>query len=247
MAAYCGILVAGWMFQSTDLAAWQRENLHWNYFLHGFMFLIPVVSILGLGRSAGAYGLRIPAWREGMNIGVLGAAIFLTFVLFGVLSGSLSASDSLADFPIGTVIYQVIFVAVFEEMFFRGFLQHELGRSWPRGGDSARESVHFGWLATAFLFGLGHGLGGFNPFRSSYEFGTGIFVSTFVLGCVLGLLRVRSGSVWPSVILHLAANFSTAVFVSPVSKTGDLLMLAGFFTALPAVAVGCGRNRPESH
>lgn len=243
IAAFCGIVVVGWIFQSTSLASWQQENLHWNFILHSLMFLVPIVAMVSLRRTASDYGLCVPMWRQGMNIGVAGSAIFIVFVLTGVSIGSLAASQSLMTFPFSTLIYQIFFVAVFEELFFRGFLQHELGRSWRNRGDERCESVNFAWILTAILFGLGHGLTGFNPFRNSYEFATGMFLSTFVLGCVLGLLRARSGSIWPSVLLHLVANVSTPIFMEPTSGAGQVLILLGFFTALPLVAIWCANNQ----
>jgi len=243
MAAFCGIVVAGWLLQSTALAGWQRENLHWNFLLHGLMFLVAVSAMRGLGRSAREYGLCLPGWREGMNVGVFGAVLYLVFVAIGLAMGAFTASKTLIAFPIGTLIYQVIFVAIFEEFFFRGFLQHEFDRSWPRGGAGCQGLVDLGWLITAILFGLGHGMGRFNPFLNAYGFEAGTFLATFVFGCVLGFLRVRSVSIWPCVVLHLAANVSTTIFLTPTSKAGEVLLFMGFFSALPLVAIGCVRTQ----
>lgn len=243
MAAFFGVVIAGWLLQSTTLAGWQRENLHWNFLLHGLMFLVVVIAMRGLGRSAREYGLFLPAWREGMNVGVFGAVLYLVFIVIGLAMGAFTASKTLMAFPIGTLVYQVIFVAIFEELFFRGFLQHEFERSSRRGLLNQEQARYFGWILTAILFGLGHGMGRFNPFLNAYGFETGTFLATFVFGCVLGLLRVRSGSIWPCVLLHLAGNVSTTVFLTPTSKAGEVLLFMGFYTALPLVAIWCARTQ----
>jgi sodium transport system permease protein len=78
----------------------------------------------------------------------------------------------------------IVLPAVCEELAFRGFILGGLRR-------------RFGpWMAIAissFLFALYH----FNVFQ---------FVPTFLLGVVLGLLALRSGSVLPSMLFHLLHN-----------------------------------------
>ena len=78
----------------------------------------------------------------------------------------------------------VIITPVAEEVLFRGYLLGKLQKYAPA------------WLAvalTAALFALAHGQ--FN-----------VALDTFALGLVLGMLRVYSGSIWPSIFLHMLKN-----------------------------------------
>jgi membrane protease YdiL (CAAX protease family) len=38
-----------------------------------------------------------------------------------------------------------------------------------------------------------------------------IFIATFIGGVIFGLIRVRSGSIWPAVIAHAAVNLGAAI------------------------------------
>ncbi len=83
------------------------------------------------------------------------------------------------------VFVSLVIIAPFaEEIMFRGYLLGKLTKYIPV------------WLAivlTAALFALAHGQ--FN-----------IALDTFALGIVLGILRVSSGSLWPSIFLHMLKN-----------------------------------------
>lgn len=92
--------------------------------------------------------------------------------------------------------------AVSEELFFRGLLQPALTR---------RYGVGVGVGVSALLFGLVHGV----P--------AGIVVA-FVAGLLLGLVRLRTGSVLPCVALHGAFN------AVPVLLPAELVRIEGFNT-----------------
>jgi membrane protease YdiL (CAAX protease family) len=74
--------------------------------------------------------------------------------------------------------------AVFEELAFRGYMMARLERLLTRN-----EAL----LVQAALFAVLH-------------FGVVIFPSHFVIGVVLGLLRLRTGSLYPSMAVHAAWN-----------------------------------------
>jgi len=74
--------------------------------------------------------------------------------------------------------------AIAEELAFRGFILTGLRRRFRPG---------MAVLVSSFLFALYH----FNVFQ---------FVPSFVLGLVLGILAVRSGSILPGILFHLLHN-----------------------------------------
>jgi membrane protease YdiL (CAAX protease family) len=74
--------------------------------------------------------------------------------------------------------------------------------------------------ATALLFALMH----LDPYR---------FVFTFVLGLVFGALRLRTGSLWPSVLAHLTLNGLTFL-VAPYVDDGSAA-----YTPQPALGFAC--------
>jgi len=74
--------------------------------------------------------------------------------------------------------------------------------------------------ATAMLFALMH----LDPYR---------FLFTFVLGLVFGVLRLRAGSLWPSVLAHLALNALTFL-VAPYVDDGSTA-----YTPQPVLGFAC--------
>ncbi len=81
----------------------------------------------------------------------------------------------------------VVVVPIYEELVFRGFLVQGLSRSriGPWGAVIAASA---GWTAIHSQYGI---------FECS---------ELFVLGLILGWLRVRTGSIWPAVIVHAVNN-----------------------------------------
>lgn len=131
-------------------------------------------------------------------MGIQGISIFVQMIVTGITgftgmneetSAVLSFSDNTAA-NILLVIYTCIIAPVTEEMLMRGYALNAL----------SPVSRKFGIIASALLFGLMHG--NFNQIFNG-----------FLLGLVLGYIAVKSGSVWASVICHMAANIN-AMFAS---------------------------------
>jgi len=106
--------------------------------------------------------------------------------------------------------------AVCEELAFRGFiLQGLLRRFRPWSAI----------LLSAFLFAL-------------YQMNVFQFVPHFLFGVVLGLLVIRSGSIWPAMLFHLVYN--TVVVIVPLllpELFGNLLQLASSAEGLTMVGL----------
>jgi sodium transport system permease protein len=114
--------------------------------------------------------------------------------------------------PVAMLQYMLVFVvlpAVCEELAFRGLILSGLRRRFQP------------WMAivlSSFLFALYH----FNVFQ---------FLPAFVLGMVLGLLAVRSGSVLPGMLFHLLHNGMLIGFVLLEAQgwSGEALPAGGIY------------------
>src|SRR5262249_20186199 len=109
--------------------------------------------------------------------------------------------------------------AVCEELAFRGFILQGLLRGFRP------------WTAillSAFLFAV-------------YQMNVFQLLPHFVFGVVLGLLAVRSGSVWPAMLFHLLYHclvLTAAVLAKPEAEEIELYRLA--FSGVCAVVAGLG-------
>ena len=110
------------------------------------------------------------------------------------------------------IVAVVLVAPVVEEFIFRGLIMTRLAQAMP------------GWLAAALsaaIFGLCHG----HPVWFAY---------TFVLGVLFGLMDLRLGSIWPSILAHMVFN--------GVGQILDLLpeddvVIMGAYLVLVAAAV----------
>jgi sodium transport system permease protein len=115
-----------------------------------------------------------------------------------------------ADFLVSLLVIAVL-PAVCEEIVFRGVLLTSL---------AARIGPGLAVYLTAGVFGLIH----FDPIRLLF---------TFVLGLVLGALRVRTGSLWPPVVVHLTLNTLTFLIAPLVDDPSQA------YTPQPALGLAC--------
>lgn len=101
--------------------------------------------------------------------------------------------------------------AIFEELVFRGVLQQALGRLL---GDRP------GLVAASLVFGLLH-----DPWR---------LPAAFVLGLVLGVIYMRTGSLLLSIAAHFTVNAVAIVALYVVRKRGEAGVPAWMLDDLPA-------------
>lgn len=146
-----------------------------------------------------------PALRRTGGLGWYPAAVGMAVGTFAIASGALFVLGKLLGVPqlrmsddflrqgygIGTVILMVaVQPAIFEELAFRGVilqgLQHVL---------SPTESI----FVSALMFMIIH-------------LGVPSFPHLFVIGLALGWLRVRTGSLYPGMVLHFTHNLLCVVF-----------------------------------
>lgn len=117
-------------------------------------------------------------------------------------------SEASADITGGTVtavIAVAVVAPIVEELIFRGLVMNRLSHAMP------------GWLAvvlSAAVFGLCHGE-------------LVWFTYAFVLGALFGWIDLRAGSIWPSILGHVAFNAIGQVFsFIPETEEGTELLIA---------------------
>ncbi|MGH8707731.1 MAG: lysostaphin resistance A-like protein [Burkholderiales bacterium] len=128
-------------------------------------------------------------WMEILAVSL--AFVGLMTLYFGLLErlgvpfSQATETLSVAGWPLWSMLVLVsLMPAFFEELAFRGVIQSSLERIF-----NARDA----WLIQAALFSLLH----LSPI---------IFPSHFVMGLCFGLMRMRSRSLYPGMLLHAAWN-----------------------------------------
>lgn len=149
-----------------------------------------------------------PALWEGVAFAP-GLYLVVSAVLFALpeswLESYNEASAGITTGGVVGVLAVVLAAPVVEEIVFRGLIMTRLSRAMP------------GWLAvllSAAIFGACHG----HPVWFGYA---------FALGTVFGFMDLRAGSIWPSVLGHVAFNsFSQIITVLPESDETEIMFLA---------------------
>lgn len=115
------------------------------------------------------------------------------------------ASSGVVSGGVVGVLAVVVAAPVVEEVVFRGLVMTRLSQAMP------------GWLAvvlSAAIFGVCHG----NPVWFGYA---------FVLGVVFGVMDLRAGSIWPSILGHITFNsFSQILSALPENEGAELAAIA---------------------
>ncbi len=149
-------------------------------------------------------GLGRPPWRATLLAPLLVGPFLLLTALWTTLVEALGVPveeqrllELLREGPVdpalaAVLIYGVLVAPLFEEVLFRGFLVPPLARRWGAVGAIA---------GTAVAFGLLHGA---DP---------SAVVPLTGLGALLAWLRLRTGSLWPAIALHLGNNAFAALAV----------------------------------
>lgn len=155
----------------------------------GILFLAVLMSRDDFRKS---FAFQSPNWRTSLPWLV---AFLIAGILFAWLEQTFPAfrSDAMMNMimasshqPLLTILGAGIAVPLFEEFFFRGVLFGHLERM----GNGAVAVV-----ATSVVFALLHA-----------QYQLPLMLGILCVGVLLGILRWRSGSIWPGVIVHVANN-----------------------------------------
>jgi membrane protease YdiL (CAAX protease family) len=127
---------------------------------------------------------------------------------------------------IGFLALNTILVALSEEWMFRGILFRAL---------SARRGVWAALLVTSVIFGSIHVLNGFTYANLSQS--TVQAIAATMTGLLLGALMIRSGSIWPSIALHMLWNFGLILVSFEAANYPQPLQPFSLQTLLVGVAI----------
>ena len=202
----------------------------------GVVMLLVAAKKVGLG---GQLGLNKPhSW----------ASLLLTWplVLMSVLNGSeyLFGNINMVFDPILFIILTLLYVAVgfFEELLLRGYVQGFLMHRWS----SSRREILLSILLTSLIFCGAH-LTNLVMGRSTPLHAAAQVIYTFFFGVFFSALYIRSGSLFPGILLHTIVNFAgnLSAFVpgaQPRSASVQSTTIEGFFISvlitLPLLLIG---------
>jgi membrane protease YdiL (CAAX protease family) len=133
----------------------------------------------------------------------------------------------------GMLIYFLI-AGFLEEILCRGFMLFVLVREW---GDTNHGLVVAVFVQAA-LFGIAHAVGAES--ETQHVDTLAHVMMAFYSGLLLGILVIRSGSLWPAVVLHSSSNILVTVKFLFTSSEGQTT-LGNFWTMLillPPILVG---------
>jgi len=242
---YCALLLG---FFAIGIVTQQRDVIVGLWVTEALAIALPaVIAVRAAGFSPKRYlGLRAPTPKQLVVAAVLAlfnqpVVTFLTWV-----ARSLSPPAWVEEFDalqrvLDTVFAQnaagmIVTVAVAaplgEELFFRGYALPALAKSW---GPVAAVVVTGAMFSALHLNKIG-------------------FVGLWEIGIMLALLRLWSGSLWPSILCHAANNaLAGAAFLlgweDPSIPPSPLLLAAGVVLAVlgAVLAVRVLRNFPRDH
>jgi membrane protease YdiL (CAAX protease family) len=154
-----------------------------------------LLEILGLRRF---HVVRTLPWFVGLLVLIVGVNILYSYAITA-LHLHLTTNDQVvlqeskyAPISVYAILAGSVLIApLCEESFFRGFvlpgLLHDLSPIWAI-------------LISSLLFAVAHA-------------DIGSFVPLFAIGLCLGFLRLRTGSTWASISLHMLNNLLSSVFI----------------------------------
>jgi membrane protease YdiL (CAAX protease family) len=184
-----------WLLGRPDEASLPPEwtSAFWVAARVVFYFFVPIGMLLALGRNPRDYGLRLRGVQRHFPLYLALAVIMLPIVIAASFTTAFQryypfyayAGESLRGFITWEALYAVQFVAL--EFFFRGFLLFALER-------------YIGVYAI-FVMVIPYCMIHFGkPFAE--------VLAAIPAGVVLGALALRTRSIWPGALLHIAVGWS---------------------------------------
>ncbi len=216
-----GLLIAGAFALIVGPATAESEALL------GALFYVPIIAWIGFavvrrGRVRLGVLLRWPSLGTYWFVVAGMLVVQFVFSLAAITLTELVApwmDDSLAGVGQGNLVVALIGLAILpplvEEITFRGILLERFAVKWRVG---------VAVIVSAVLFGILH----------ADPVGAGMF------GVVTGLLYLRTGSLWPGIIIHFVNNLVAVIAIrmtgseaaTPTRELSESLMSAGLFLAL---------------
>ena len=147
-----------------------------------------------------------------------GFGMLRIFVVFWVIS--LIVQVFFSDFELGLPTLSTVSVSVAagftEETAFRGLPLSMLMRKFAKGN-----RIYAALIITSVVFGLVHGL---NVFVGANIGRTGIqMIGAGFMGLLLGAIYLRSGNLWPVIVIHTAHDIIAMLDVSNITDKGVIV------------------------
>jgi membrane protease YdiL (CAAX protease family) len=171
--------------------------------MESLLLLVSCVFAVRYGRALASQFVRpgFTRWEAWAGLGALVPLLVLNWAWhrfltgpIGVESESLTALLREAGFSQGMLVFMIcVFPAVTEEIAFRGLVQH-----WLHVAVQPRQAIVY----AAALFTVLH----LSVLSAPY---------LFLVGCLLGWLRWRTGSLWPPIVAHFLHNLGVVLFLDP--------------------------------
>ena len=141
-------------------------------------------------------GLKTASVAVSIMVGFLALSVLINYALEIPVEGDVMTDAYITSvWPALFWIATVIFAPLFEEVFFRGFLFE--------GFRYSKMGVAGAVLVTSLVWA------GFHMQYNLFQ-----IASIFVLGIVLGVVRYRTGSLWPPIIMHALNNLIAVLFIT---------------------------------
>lgn len=189
------------VFFFSDLSwNWQGKLLDFAWpwvIVYGFAWLTPMEVGLTLPKKLSNFTLAI-------KLGVI-------FTLFGVLISLILGEAAIKKPLLETILFQFTMPGLAEEITFRGIflaiLNRYLGKPWTIG------NTRFGWgvILITIMFVMGH-LYHYNSKTHQVVYSISNHTDYFnvlmvtLAGVLFGIIREKSESIWPGVLLHNIIN-----------------------------------------
>lgn len=215
------------MWCPAAAALWVRRTyyrgetlLGWNPCKFSFLLAGVLIPPLYLGVSYGIYWLVTGSSRIGtLNPVAAAVSVYTTH------SGAGAA-------VVLILIFSSILTAAGEEIGWRGFLLPQLAKL--RGEMAAV-------VITGVIWGIWHMpiiIAGLYLPGTPLWFKLPMFVlQTVSMTAILGILRFRSGSVWPAVLLHASHNFFDQIIFQPLTNSAASMYFVGETGVLTLAAI----------
>lgn len=186
--------------------------------------------------TAGLFILAVVWWQRWPDVGLNSPKPWRTlwlawlpavYIVGGLTLACLLGLPSAA--VLGWVLINACFVGFSEELMFRGVLLQAFRRSLP---------IWPAVLATSFIFGAIHSLNVFTTGRLDQSLVQS--AAAFLSGLIFVALRLRTGSLWPSIVLHALwdfAVFTLSLSARPESGEGAALSQPGLKMFFPVFLV----------
>jgi len=185
---------------------------------YGQISLIDLILALFVMLLFSKGNIKIYGFKKA-KIKIYGFSILITFIYVFICSFvqyrflRVCRSDStVTDTPIFLLLFTSIIIApVAEELMVRGYLQTSLAHLNNKGIRLFKTYINLPVIISALLFGLAHL--GILARGANFLFVFFTIIYSFFLGIISGFFKEKSGSIYPSIVIHSFANIISAVFI----------------------------------